>query len=71
VHYCHVSEGGRLRFQIWRSTGSYVATAFVFTMFLPSQLHSRRELLPRYKRWSNKVSNLKIHGRFFSHCQKK
>ena len=37
-------------------------------MFLQSLLHSPRALLSRYKRWLNKVSNLKIHWWFGSHC---
>jgi len=37
-------------------------------MFLPSLLCSPRALLSHYKRWLNKVSNLKIHRRFCSHC---
>jgi len=36
-------------------------------MFLPSLLHSDA-LLSCYRRWSNKVSNLKIHRQFCSHC---
>jgi len=36
-------------------------------MFLPSLLHSRCALLSRY-RWLNKMSNVKIHGRFCTHC---
>jgi len=39
-------------------------------MFLQSLLHSSRVLLSRYRRsrWLNKVSNLKIHRWFCSHC---
>jgi len=37
---------------------------FVFTMFLQSLLHSPLALLSRYRRWLNKVSNLKIHRWF-------
>jgi len=37
-------------------------------MFLQSLLHSPRALLSRYRRWMNKVSNLKIHRWFCSHC---
>ena len=41
---------------------------FVFAIFLQSLLHSPRALLSRYRRWLNKVSNLKIHRWFCSHC---
>jgi len=41
---------------------------YAFTMFLPSLLHSPYALLSCYKRWSNNVLNLKIHGQFCSHC---
>jgi len=37
-------------------------------MFLQSLLHIPRALLSRYRRWLNKVSNLKIHRWFCSHC---
>jgi len=37
---------------------------------LPSLQHSCRVLLTRYRRWSNKVLNLKIHRWFCSHCLK-
>jgi len=46
----------------------------MFSMFLPSLLCSRHALLSHYKRWSNKLSNLKIQqwfselDRFCSHC---
>jgi len=40
----------------------------VFTMFLPSPLHSPCALMARYKRWLNKVLNLSIHGWFCSQC---
>jgi len=40
---------------------------FVFIMFQQSLLHSPDVLLSRYKRWLNKVSNLKIHRWFCSH----
>ena len=33
-----------------------------------SLLHCPRVLLSRYRRWMNKVSNLKIHRWFCSHC---
>ena len=39
----------------------------MFTMFLEDPLHSPCALLSHYK-WLNKVSNLKIHGWFCSHC---
>jgi len=38
-------------------------------MFLQSLLHSPHALLSRYRRWANKVSNLKIYRWFCSHCQ--
>ena len=41
---------------------------FAFTQLLPSLLHSHHALLSCYKRWSKKVSNLKIHRWFCSHC---
>jgi len=37
-------------------------------MFLQSILHSPHALLSRYSKWLNKVSNLKIHRWFCSHC---
>ena len=37
-------------------------------MFLQSLLHSPRRLVSRYRRWLNKVSNLKIHRWFCGHC---
>jgi len=37
-------------------------------MFLQSLLHSPCALLSRYRRWLNKVSNLKIRRWFCSHC---
>ena len=39
----------------------------MFTIFLQSLLQFPRALLSRYRRWLNKVSNLKIHQWFFSH----
>ena len=53
-----------VRFLVW-------GLPFMFSMFLPSLLHSRCALLSRYRRWSNKVSNMKNHRRFCSHCLKK
>jgi len=44
---------------------------FVFIMFLPSLLHSRHASLSRYRRWSNKMPNLKIYRWFCSHCLQK
>ena len=41
---------------------------FTFKLFLPSLLHSHCALLSSYRRQSNKISNLKIHGKFCSHC---
>jgi len=47
--------------------GLRLGLPFVFTMFVPSLLHSHPALLSHGKRWSNKVSNVNIHGWFCSH----
>ena len=46
----------------------FKASCFMFTMFLPSLLYSRRAILACYRWRSNKVSIMKIHWRFYSHC---
>jgi len=48
--------------------GLWLGLVFTFSTFLPSLQHSCCALLSRYRWWFNKVSNMKNHRWFYSHC---